>query len=144
MASKEKPRAQSKGRSLLGRCLTTLTLLQAFYGTAIAQDGAIADTTDIAEEVVIVTKEYVKPHILEMTGGGKMILRFEEQMYFPENMCDALNDEATKDQYLVMQITSAGEAPPSLPEPIPSYPVDPEQASTVIDPNTGEMLPIET
>ena len=111
MVNKEKPRAQSKGRSLLGRCLTTLTLLQAFYGTAIAQDGAVADAADIvdvadvadvAEEVVIVTKEYVKPHILEMTGGGKMILRFEEQMYFPENMCDALNDEATKDQYLVM------------------------------------------
>ena len=95
------------------------------------------------DDKVVETTEYVRPHILEMTGGGRMVLRFDQEMYFPDNMCDSLNEESSKDDYLVMQVTGEGEAPKTLPESIPPYPVDEEQAKTVIDPNTGEIMTIE-
>jgi len=84
---------------------------------------------------------FVRPSVRSVTNGGKLTIKFDRDIEFPNNFIDQLN--ANKDSFIVLQVAKEGSTPESIYGDLPVYPVDQATAKLNIDPSTGEQIPIE-
>jgi len=98
-----------------------------------------------AEEAKYERTTHIQPKIRKVTNGGRVIIHFDEDMIFPDDLVEQINaNKNNSETFIVMQMTHESVQPEPLPNEFPVYPVPPEVAVTVLDPVTFEQVNQET
>lgn len=84
---------------------------------------------------VATTEKFIRPIVKSVNNGGKLTVKLNQAVEFPDDMVSQLN--TLKEALIVMQVVTEG----SLPEPIPSYPVN--SPTDQIDPATDKVMTLD-